>query len=71
MSWAAEHPEPVYPTWVEWLKTEGVIPYMKGLVVVRGDDGNFHDGRVNITEKMLDHIPDDIAEKLGLEPVNK
>ena len=21
MAWAAEHPEPVYPTWFEWLKT--------------------------------------------------
>ena len=22
MSWAAEHPEPVYPTWSEWLGTK-------------------------------------------------
>lgn len=24
MKWAAEHPEPVYPTWFEWFKT--VVP---------------------------------------------
>ena len=24
MSWAAEHPEPVYPTWFEWFKT--IVP---------------------------------------------
>ena len=25
MSWAAEHPEPVYPTWREWLSEQGVL----------------------------------------------
>lgn len=24
MSWATKHPEPVYPTWEEWLTTLGV-----------------------------------------------
>lgn len=27
MSWAAEHPEQVYPTWEEWLTTLGVQSY--------------------------------------------
>ena len=26
MAWAAEHPEPVYPTWMEWLTDLGAIP---------------------------------------------
>lgn len=25
MSWAAEHPEPVYPTWKEWLAEQGIL----------------------------------------------
>jgi hypothetical protein len=68
MSWAAEHPEPVYPTWLEWLKSMGVIPYLMGLVTVRDVDGTFDDGHVNITENALKEIPADIAQKLGLQP---
>lgn len=42
---------------------------MTGLVVTRNaDDGHFHDGHVNITEKALEAIPADIAQKLGIEP---
>ena len=68
MQWAAEHPEPVYPTWLEWLKSMGVIPYLMGLVIVRDVDGTFDDGHVNITENALKEIPADIAQKLGLQP---
>lgn len=25
MRWAAEHPEPVYPTWHEWLSKQGIL----------------------------------------------
>lgn len=25
MSWAAEHPEPVYPTFGEWLEKQGIV----------------------------------------------
>ena len=25
MQWAAEHPEPVYPTWVEWFNSMGGV----------------------------------------------
>ena len=25
MQWAADHPEPVYPTWAEWLHAEGIV----------------------------------------------
>lgn len=45
MVWAAEHPV-IYPTWDEWLATQGVRSY---------DD-------------LDNHIPADIAEKLGIEP---
>ena len=53
--WAAEHPTPVYPTWVEWLA--GV-----GLIISSTDHYAF-----NFT-KAKDPIPADIAQKLGIEP---
>lgn len=55
MSWAAEHPEPVYPTWVEWLRQNGVVPR---------DQKCFHDW-------LLKPIPTDIAEQLGIEPTEE
>jgi hypothetical protein len=61
MSWAAEHPEPVYPTWVEYLVGIGVIP---------------HEIRLETADALMDThllkpIPADIAQKLGIEPVPK
>lgn len=53
-AWAAEHPEPVYPTWAEWLDTLEVV--------VNGANA------VMMKPKMLTPIPADIAEKLGIEP---
>ena len=67
MSWAAEHLVG-YPTWLEWLKSMGVIPYMMSMVVGRDDEGNFIHGHVDIKENALKPIPADIAEKLGIEP---
>jgi hypothetical protein len=69
MNWAAEHPEPMYPTWEEWHKTN--FP------------GARHDICPNyfIREKPLGTcavsckkctntpIPADIAEKLGIKPI--
>ena len=53
MSWAAEHPETVYPTWGEYIRSiTGLDP-----VEVNGM-------RLALTRT----IPADIAEKLGLQP---
>lgn len=63
MSWAAEHPEPVYPTWAEWLNSIGVIigdrpfPALNIPVCV-----------YRASTKMLEPIPANIAEKLGIIP---
>ena len=55
MSWAAEHPEPVYPTW------EQAIAEM----YLRSGRTKYH----NIAEwKINEPIPADIAQKLGIEP---
>ena len=51
-SWAAEHPEPVYPTWFEWMKSIGVL----------------HTDQTLCHRGLEKPIPADIAEKLGIEP---
>ena len=56
VSWAAEHPEPVYPTWGEWLMSIGVI------------SGLFPKGAIDALGNLKHPIPADIAEKLGIEP---
>lgn len=58
MSWAAAHPEPVYPTWGEWLMQFDVM-------------GRTYQDMPNpyfATEKAASPIPADIAQKLGIEP---
>ena len=53
MAWAAEHPEPVYPTWGEYIKS------ITGL-----DHVEVNGMRLALTRT----IPADIAQKLGIEP---
>lgn len=53
-AWAAEHPEPVYSTWAEWLDSMEVVVNGVNAVMMR--------------PKMLNPIPANIAEKLGLQP---
>lgn len=58
MSWAAEHPEPVYPAWEMYL-AERMIADMR--------DGKTHNPQ-SVEEYMRrTSIPADIAEKLGIE----
>lgn len=59
MRWAAEHPEPVYPTWGEWLKQTPFIECYR-------DSAGFECRGYNWNTP----IPADIAEKLGLDPVS-
>jgi len=56
MAWAAEHPEPVYPTWGEWLMSIGVI------------NGVHPHGAIDALGNLKQPIPADIAMKLGLQP---
>ena len=62
MSWTAEHPEPVYPTWKEWLEEQRVV--------VHFDSVNAKGKKVKweLTNKSNCPIPADIAQKLGIEP---
>ena len=58
-TWAAEHPEPVYPTWAEWLESKHVI------TVTQIDD---YTKKVLPAFYMFSPIPADIAQKLGITP---
>lgn len=69
VAWAAEHPKSVYPTWFEWLEGLGVV----GLVpdsepYITGVDKKVYMQVPAFRPKAFDHIPADIAEKLGLQP---
>ena len=59
MTWAAENPEPVYPSWVDFLITQGLVERRK---YGGGPELVFH------FKQAEQPIPDDIAEKLGIEP---
>ena len=63
MAWAAEHPEPVYPTWVEWLLEQDVASKRPGFRFE--EDGMYEN---YLTAYAFKPIPADIAQKLGLEP---
>lgn len=60
MQWAAEHPEPVYPTWAEWLVDSGVFPQKMSTIPSVAFD--------TIRDCLSVKIPADIARKLGIEP---
>lgn len=60
MKWAAENPEPIYPTWEEVLLSYNFIKY------TIDDKGYKH-----IHYGWRDRIPAEFAEKLGIAPVNK
>lgn len=62
MEWAKENPEPVYPTWKEWLEEQRVV--------VHFDSVNKNGTKVKweLTNKSNYPIPADIAQKLGIEP---
>ena len=62
MAWAAQHPEPVYPTWGEWFVSRGMLPdkwdNLSSAYIYVGCVPNL----------MHTTIPADLAEKLGIEP---
>ena len=63
MSWAAENPEPVYPTFAEWLHNIGVTISDQPFPAPNISVYVFQAGT-----KMFEPIPADIAQKLGIEP---
>ena len=68
MAWAAEHPEPVYPTWFEVLEKFGVAGIINGEPYYDSMDREIYLKQPAFTPKAFDPIPADIAEKLGVKP---
>lgn len=68
-AWAAEHPEPVYPTWAEWL-IEQRLTEIKGVVFSghREDETLIAKIEGVLSKAAYEPIPADIAKKLGLKP---
>ena len=62
MEWAAEHPEPVYPTWGEYFISTGELIF--GWAYIENPDAL----RARCAEVFCKPIPADIAPKLGLKP---
>ena len=66
MQWAEENPEPVYPTWLEWLTEIGVFEQ-----ILSGDYRYYVCGKPLCaipTENIFKPMPQEYAEKLGLKP---
>jgi hypothetical protein len=69
MLWASEHPEPVYPTWIEWLKKFGIISFEPDFhSLLSAYPTRTNSVKVYINEEGGKPIPADIAQKLGLQP---
>jgi len=68
MSWAAEHPEPVYPTWGEWLISIGAARKIPTDIPFELHDGRIVDSPWETVVDINTPIPADIAQKLGIEP---
>lgn len=70
MTWAEQNPEPVYPTWEEWLQSIGVMESVQS-TKERCQRILLVDGIVAHaipTTKVVEPIPADIAEKLNIKP---
>ena len=60
-AWAAEHPEPIYPTWGDWLIKQGVLK--AGTTTMHGITWQ------PVGDNLFEPIPANIAEKLDLKPI--
>lgn len=68
MDWAAEHPEPVYPSWKEaWNELFPQAKYIPCPVLYFGVGACDHDDKFCVNCKSRP-IPAEIAEKLGIRP---
>lgn len=68
MQWAAEHPEPVYPTWGEWLISVGAARKIPTGIPFELLDGRIVDLPWETVVDVNTPIPADTAQKLGIKP---
>lgn len=69
MEWAAEHPEPRYPTWEEWYKSN--FPNVGHPVCPNYFLKNTCDLYKSCDECRSQPIPADIAQKLGIKLITE
>lgn len=73
MDWAADHPEPVYPSWYDYQQqtfpehTRWICPMMFGVTCPCASITSAHE----CTKCRNNPIPAEIAEKLGIKPTTK
>lgn len=67
LAWAAEHPEPVYPSWEKaWMQ---LFPKAAGIPCIRSYFGvKYYGCHSNCAECNAKPTPAEIAEKLGIKP---
>ena len=68
MQWAAEHPEPVYPTWSEWQNSLFIDGLKRIMPCEFGNSNRFKCKEKTCYQCINEPIPADIAEKLGIKP---
>lgn len=68
MDWVKEHPAPVYPTWQEYLEQNHIVDVYRKLPSSTTSNSTTYVERVSTMAKFYMPIPDDIAQKLGLQP---
>ena len=70
-AWAAEHPVPRYPTWVEWQNS--MFPDAGGDMnpCEFGSSDRFNCAERTCAECAEQQIPADIAAKLGIRPIEE
>lgn len=70
MLWAAENPEPQYPTWTEWLSKQGFVELKAGQFVKQTENEYVYECKTVaiLTDKAAVPIPSEIAEKFGIKP---
>ena len=69
LKWAEEHPEPRYPTWIEW--QESIYPESDHKICpgVFYSCADYHCSNTRCAVCIDRPIPADIAEKLGIKPI--
>ena len=64
--WVAEHPEPAYPTWIDWLRDVGVIPTQEE--ASRSMRDGVRAASFYVIAKAFSQIPADMAKRLEIKP---
>lgn len=69
LEWAEEHPI-VYPTWVEWLSKQGLVELKTGQFARQAANEYLYEIKTvaTLNGNASKQIPEDIAQKLGIEP---